>query len=90
MIVKVGLHCGPCIAVTLNERLDYFGRTVNLAARVQGLSEGRDVVISSDLACTGEVQALLAELPWKQQPFGAQLKGIAGDYPVIRLLPPSG
>ena len=24
--VKIGLHCGPCIAVTLNDRLDYFGQ----------------------------------------------------------------
>ena len=31
--LKAGLHTGPCIAVTLNDRLDYFGSTVNLAAR---------------------------------------------------------
>jgi class 3 adenylate cyclase len=38
IVVKLGLHCGPCIAVTLNDRLDYFGRTVNLAARLQNES----------------------------------------------------
>ena len=43
-VVKLGLHCGPCIAVTLNDRLDYFGRTVNLAARLQGESRGGDIV----------------------------------------------
>ena len=37
---------GPCIAVTLNDRLDYFGRTVNLAARLQGESRGDDIVMS--------------------------------------------
>ena len=36
--IKLGLHKGPCIAVTLNERLDYFGGTVNMAARLQGRS----------------------------------------------------
>ena len=46
IVVKVGIHHGPCIAVTLNERLDYFGTTVNIAARVQGLSDGRDVMAS--------------------------------------------
>jgi class 3 adenylate cyclase len=46
IIVKVGIHHGPCIAVTLNERIDYFGTTVNIAARVKGLSDGRDVMAS--------------------------------------------
>src|SRR6202795_2222123 len=38
LIVKIGIHEGPCLAVMLNERQDYFGQTVNIAARVQGLS----------------------------------------------------
>ncbi|HEU5236147.1 MAG TPA: adenylate/guanylate cyclase domain-containing protein [Pyrinomonadaceae bacterium] len=45
--LKAGLHIGPCIAVTLNDRLDYFGSTVNLAARLEGQSTGDDVIISS-------------------------------------------
>jgi class 3 adenylate cyclase len=45
--LKAGVHVGPCIAVTLNDRLDYFGSTVNLAARLEGQSTGDDVVISS-------------------------------------------
>ena len=36
LTLKAGLHVGPCIAVTLNDRLDYFGTTVNLAARLEG------------------------------------------------------
>ena len=46
LTLKAGLHSGPCIAVTLNDRLDYFGSTVNLAARLEGLSSGEDVIIS--------------------------------------------
>ena len=34
-VVKIGIHEGPCLAVMLNERQDYFGQTVNIAARVQ-------------------------------------------------------
>ena len=34
LILKIGLHRGAVIAVTLNERLDYFGQNVNIAARV--------------------------------------------------------
>jgi class 3 adenylate cyclase len=45
--LKVGIHYGPCIAVTLNDRLDYFGSTVNIAARLESLSLGDDIIISS-------------------------------------------
>jgi class 3 adenylate cyclase len=31
--IKIGLHAGACLAVTLNDRLDYVGQTVNIAAR---------------------------------------------------------
>ena len=42
--LKASIHYGPCIAVTLHESLDYFGSTVNIAARLQGLSCGGEVV----------------------------------------------
>src|SRR5258708_9825452 len=38
LVLKIGIHEGPCLAVTLNERQDYFGSTVNIASRVQGLA----------------------------------------------------
>ena len=39
LALNIGLHEGPCLAVMLDERQDYFGQTVNIAARVQGLAE---------------------------------------------------
>jgi len=47
--LKAGLHTGPCVAVTLNERLDYFGSTVNLAARLEAVSATRPGVVVSDV-----------------------------------------
>jgi class 3 adenylate cyclase len=58
--IKIGLHCGPCIAVTLNDRLDYFGRTVNLAARLQNESRGDDIVLSEAMAQEPGVAGALA------------------------------
>jgi class 3 adenylate cyclase len=29
LLLKIGIHEGPCLAVTLNDRQDYFGQTVN-------------------------------------------------------------
>ena len=46
LIVKIGIHEGPCLAVTLNERQDYFGQTVNIAARVQSLSTSQEIHIT--------------------------------------------
>src|SRR3954467_1765469 len=43
LILKIGIHEGPCLAVVLNERQDYFGQTVNIAARVQGLATARSI-----------------------------------------------
>ena len=43
LLLKIGIHEGPCLAVTLNERQDYFGQTVNIAARVQGLAFSRSI-----------------------------------------------
>jgi class 3 adenylate cyclase len=90
VVVKIGVHAGPCIAVTLNERLDYFGRTVNTAARIQGLSEGRDIVLSRAVAEASEVQGVLAQAAWKREPFGASLKGIPGEQQLVRLRPNRG
>jgi class 3 adenylate cyclase len=77
--IKIGLHGGPCIAVTMNDRLDYFGSTVNTAARLQGQSHGGDVVLSETLAKDPAVVALLADR--KPSIEQAQLKGLA--EPVI-------
>jgi class 3 adenylate cyclase len=61
LILKAGLHTGPCIAVTLNDRLDYFGSTVNLAARLEGQSTGDDVIISTVVYSDPAVRELLSD-----------------------------
>ncbi|MBK8205482.1 MAG: adenylate/guanylate cyclase domain-containing protein [Planctomycetes bacterium] len=82
--LKVGLHVGPCIAVTLNERLDYFGTTVNLAARVQHLSEGGDIMVSNALAERTDNCAPLREQQWQSRNEQAYAKGFAEPVPVLR------
>jgi adenylate cyclase len=87
IVIKIGLHHGPAIAVNANGQMDYFGRTVNIAARIQGLSEGGDVVLAEALHGEPGLQAVLAELPCTAQRFRAPLKGIAGEAALIRLWP---
>ena len=73
--MKAGIHTGPCIAVTLNDRLDYFGSTVNMAARLESLSTGNDVIISRALYDDPEARELIAEENLQATPFEMLLKG---------------
>ncbi len=86
LILKIGLHSGPCLHVTLNDRPDYFGTTVNVAARVQGLSRGRDVAFTDAVHGEAEAAALLAGRPL--QTTRAALKGLDGELTVYRLTGP--
>lgn len=85
LIIKLGLHAGPCIAVTLNGRLDYFGSTVNLAARLQAQSRGSDIVLSSSLAADPAVAARLAGLPVDAEQ--ARVKGFEAPVAFLRVRP---
>jgi class 3 adenylate cyclase len=53
--LKVGIHHGPCIVVTLNDRLDYFGSTVNIAARLPNFSAGGEAIYSEPIRNDEEV-----------------------------------
>ena len=47
--LKIGLHQGRSIAVTLNDRIDYFGQNVNIAARVQALADANEVYMTREV-----------------------------------------
>src|SRR5947209_6354772 len=49
LLLKIGIHEGPCLAVRLNDTQDYFGRTVNIAARVQGLASSRAIHVTKSV-----------------------------------------
>lgn len=77
LALKVGINTGPAIAVTLNERLDYFGTTVNLAARLTETSEGTDIVVSDPVRHDPEVAHMLdlRDVTCFSQSFAMQIRG---------------
>lgn len=85
IVIKVGIHRGPCISVNLNDHIDYFGRTVNISARIQGLSAGNDIVLSRSLAEEPGSRDILQSSGWQIHPFSAELKGIADRFDVVHL-----
>src|SRR6202008_2234475 len=85
LVVKIGIHEGPCLAVMLNERQDYFGQTVNIAARVQGLSTSPAIHIPGPVIDAPAVAAVLdreAITPIQKQ---AALRGIADKMVVYEI-----
>jgi class 3 adenylate cyclase len=90
LTLKAGVHSGPCIAVTLNDRLDYFGSTVNMAARLEGLSTGNDVIISQVLYDDPEVREFVASESLQATPFEMLLKGFQEErFELFRISRPS-
>jgi class 3 adenylate cyclase len=85
LVIRLGLHYGPCLAVNLNDRLDYFGATVNLAARLQGQSQGGDVVISQKLGQEPVVSQMLASSGVQIDQFETSIKGFDEHFCLYRL-----
>ncbi len=79
--VKIGIFTGPCYAVTANGVLDYFGQTVNVAARLQSEAHAGEIVMTEQAwndagkaALDGAVAAV----------FKASLKGV-GEVSLVRV-----
>lgn len=85
ILLKVGVHQGASIAINNAGRLDYFGTTVNTAARVQGQAEGGDVVLSAGLAEDPAVRKYLIDEGLRSEESRAWLKGLDGEHRLIRL-----
>jgi class 3 adenylate cyclase len=73
--LKAGMHHGPCIAVTMNDRLDYFGSVVNLAAQLERLSSGEDVILSDTTRHDPEVAEFLSDNELVVERFASRLRG---------------
>ena len=76
--IRVGVHTGEVIA----EEGDIFGKHVMLAARVGGLADGGEILVSSIVK---EIAAARGDLDFGE-PKVVALKGIEGDHVVYQLL----
>jgi class 3 adenylate cyclase len=85
LTVKIGLHHGPCFAVNLNERLDYFGTAVNIAARTEGQCKGGDIVLTSTMAAIPEVVEVLKSCGKPFETIEVSLKGFDERFKLCRV-----
>lgn len=87
LTIKVGIHHGPCIVVNLNERLDYFGSTVNVAARLPNFSAGGELILSGEIRNDPEVAQFLEQnaAPNSVSRFQGEIRGIESTIEMWRV-----
>lgn len=83
--LKVGIHEGSALAVVNDERLDYFGHSVNVASRVQGLAKAGEVWITDRIYSNINVSKLLKEKKLITEMSKATLKGVGEEAIVYKL-----
>jgi class 3 adenylate cyclase len=83
--LKIGIHEGPCLAVVLNDRQDYFGQTVNIAARVQGLADSRAILVTGPVVDHPQASSLLKKNGLLPMPQSRMLRGISEAVPVYAI-----
>ena len=85
LLIKIGIHEGPCLAVTLNDRLDYFGQTVNIAARVQSLADALAIFATKPVVDNPQVSAMIERGKLKLTEQNAALRGVADRMTVYQI-----
>src|SRR3954464_6749977 len=83
--LKMGIHEGSCLAVTLNAQQDYFGQTVNIASRVQGFAASRSIVVTESVVQNAQARALLETNGLKPTLRRVALSGIADNVSVYEI-----
>jgi len=85
LLLKIGIHEGPCLAVVLNDRQDYFGTTVNMAARVQALADSRAILGTRTVVAYPEASTLLETSGLTPTSQRRALRGIADEVAVYEI-----
>jgi class 3 adenylate cyclase len=85
LLLKIGVHEGPCIAVAMNDRQDYFGQTVNIASRVQGLADSQEIFVTGPVVKNAKSVELLAAQNRTPQARDSSLRGIEREVEIYAI-----
>ncbi len=85
LLLKMGIHEGPCLAVLLNDRQDYFGQTVNIASRVQGMADSTAIIVTDPVVGDPRVAGLLTRDGLRPATRSAALRGLAHDITLYEI-----
>jgi class 3 adenylate cyclase len=85
LLLKIGIHVGPCIAVSLNERQDYFGQTVNIASRVQHLATSHEIFATGSVLDDPRASSLLTDRGLSPASHNVALRGITNEITIFAI-----
>ncbi len=74
--------------MTLNNRIDYFGQTVNIASRVQGSAGGDEIYLTEEIYSASGVLDLLQKHDCKIESILLELKGVEGQVKIYKVTGP--
>jgi class 3 adenylate cyclase len=84
--MRVGFHVGPCIAMRANDRIDYFGTTVNLSARLESLADAGEITLTKEVAARPAIASRLLALQSRVTEESVRVKGLEGDVAIVRVM----
>jgi class 3 adenylate cyclase len=85
LALNIGLHEGPCLAVALNDRQDYFGQAVNIASRVQGLADPTAILATQAIVESAEVARLVGEAGYRTSSRQLSLRGVSEAFTIYEI-----
>jgi class 3 adenylate cyclase len=76
--LKVGISSGTALIVKMNDVMDLFGTTINIAARIVNFADNNSVSTTPSITDNPEVKEFLATENIGMKPVQEKLKGIPG------------
>ncbi len=83
--LRVTLNSGSCLAVNLNSNIDYFGNTVNFAAKIQSIAEAGQIGFTESVFNDSEIVPYLQEQGLPFEKIGFETKWAKRTVPVYRV-----
>jgi class 3 adenylate cyclase len=85
LALNIGLHSGPCLAVMLDDRQDFFGQTVNIASRVNELADPAAILATKPIIESSEVARVLSEASYRTTRRSSQLRGLSDEFEIFEV-----
>jgi len=82
--LKVGIHAGAVLTVNSGGNLDFFGQTVNIAARVQGLAESGEICLTDGVRNAPGCEEVLLQCGYSLNAEVSRLKGVEQERKIYR------
>ena len=83
--LRVTLNTGSCLAVNLNSNIDYFGNTVNLAAKIQSAAGAGQVAFTGAVLADPEVERYFRENRIEVENLEFEMKWSKRSIPIYKI-----